>query len=178
MRAAVRHRWWASPGRRGESDFWISIIIRSPNRPADRAIDRSMGQRLVCSVASAVLTFDRLNPPPPTPNPIHAYSASDGPFFGGMRLVGSRYPVEVPLKLFFDPNPDEGNAGQEEKKESGVEPLPRPPLGDTVVVTAGWSNMSTHGFLSKACILDPRTNQPRRGLEIRGPPVQVRFCNQ
>lgn len=30
------------------------------------------------------------------------------PFFGGMRMAGSSYPVEVPIKIFFDDADDEG----------------------------------------------------------------------
>lgn len=108
-------------------------------------------------------------------------------------MVGSRYPVEVPLKLFF---PDENEGQQQEEGEgktaeassapeakavgpaedtdtAASSPLPRPALGTTTVVHAGWSNMSTHGFLSRACLLDPRTNALRYGLAVRGPPVQV-----
>jgi hypothetical protein len=81
------------------------------------------------------------------------------------------------LKLFFDPSDDDEEEEKEDEQKgeaaAAAAAFPRPKLGDTVVVPAGWSNNSTHGFLSRACILDPRTNQPRKGVEIRGPSVTV-----
>lgn len=98
-----------------------------------------------------------------------------GPFFGGMRLVGSKYPVEVPLKLVFDADDDSQPEEAASAAAGGDDApaFPRPPLSASVVVEAGWSNMSTHGFLSRACLLDPRTNELRKGVAVRGPPVQV-----
>jgi hypothetical protein len=102
-----------------------------------------------------------------------------------MRIVGQPYQFEVPLKLFFDPDTDSDDGDEAKATDASDEAaaaaggttqavsLPRPPLGDTVAVAAGWSNMSTHGFLSRACVLDPRTNRLRKGVEVKGGPVQV-----
>lgn len=125
----------------------------------------------------------------PTPNTITTHKSTSDPnqpFYGGIKIVGASYPVEVPLKLFFDPDDDDeaaaaaaaadatdGDEGKGEGAPAAQASYPRPPLGATTVVAAGWSNTSTHGFLSRACILDPRTNQPRKGVAIKGPPVEV-----
>lgn len=96
-------------------------------------------------------------------------------------MVGSRYPVEVPLKLFFPEAPDddettnttttnEETPGAAEAKAVGPAdgatsaPLPRPPLGNTTIVHAGWSNMSTQGFLSKVggCFFHARPGRALR----------------